>query len=557
MPSNLFPAAVLMTLLCPAAAFFVPDNQGILPHRVTISDFLNTPLKFIGGAQPIAPLYITVGPPTSGKTTWLRKLKEQAPHGTEALLDISLDDCPNVYVPVPYPLLCLTPAEMEGPELPYEYQQWLSQSYYQRTVAERILSEEHQELRLVLLRLSGKISSEEFQRSLWSFHSSTFNHQEDSRDRIEFVLKTVVESVENLMGNQAVFQAIPKTVNLFVEEALFHKDPLVPHGEWSGVERALSLLQDTPTNVPLSWGNTNTQPSDYIVPLSIAAEQGRPVHFCVYGDENTVASDEKHFYLPKLEFRELIDRNLHRLIQTGQYIPCKVIDGLAVRAENLVTAAMQDIESRNGSTKLDFDRQLALMAGFDLLDDRTVKKRQDHKDHGHSQVRYDDPLYWPGRIQPRPRNFPQHLHSEAVAGPHLQPPHVVEHGVNNQIQTQHNGNFHSNERHGNHHHHNGFPSDHAATNPNFKDPGIQSTGGLSRFQRHSADNSDNPLDYQGRASKKQTGGPAEDWGTSRNRQSYKLQRGNDNGGANGHFPKQYNDHLTGENYKQTGWSRHG
>ena len=101
-------AAIFMAALCHGEAFFVADNHGILPHQV-VADFLNSPAKLIGSTHSNgpSPLIITVGPPTSGKTTWLRKMREQTPRGAEPLLDISLDDQPNVYVRIPWALFCL------------------------------------------------------------------------------------------------------------------------------------------------------------------------------------------------------------------------------------------------------------------------------------------------------------------------------------------------------------------------------------------------------------------------------------------------------------------
>ena len=148
-------ATFLMAALVSTDAFIVPDNREML-----ITDFLNKQVNFLGNSpQSKAPLYISVGPPTSGKTTWLRNLRDQAPNQASALVDVSLDDQPNVYVPIPTALFCLTPMEMERPDLPQEYQNLLRSSLYQKTVQERILSGEHQEHRLVFQRLSGKLSN--------------------------------------------------------------------------------------------------------------------------------------------------------------------------------------------------------------------------------------------------------------------------------------------------------------------------------------------------------------------------------------------------------------
>lgn len=466
-PSRFASVAGLLILLCPAAPFVVPDGPGLQPQRPIIvsDDFLKTTGSWIDHtkqqqpAEVSAPLYVSIGPPCAGKTTLLKQITVQAPAGQEALVDICLDDQPNVYVNIPISLFLLSSSEMESPELPFDHQYLLKRTYYQRTVQERILAEDHQELRLVLQRLAGKLSKEEFENALWSFHSSTLN------DRNAIVLRTLLESIDNVMNNQAVLIELPQTVNLFIVEALFERDPTLPDCEWTGIERALDLLWKTPSNVPVSWGNTNTKPEDYGAALEFAQGQKRPVYFCVWGENNNMMGGESLFDLPKLEFPQLMDRNLQRLLDTGKYIPCQVIDGLSTRSDQLVADAILNFEGGIPPTKLDLDRHLAWSASFDLLDDRTVRKQQHEPIHPMHDLPFDGS-------------------------------HVEGQSEFDQCQTQQHSNFPSNDPHIALDHGEFIPSDFA--HGNLYSYGAETKWDHNRFQQTTTDTSDNPLNFQGR-----------------------------------------------------------
>jgi hypothetical protein len=211
---------------------------------------------------------------------------------------------------------------------------------------------------------------------LRSIHAVNPNLQAGEEEPNEILIQTLLEAVEDRMVGHAKLSRLPKTVNLFMVEALFQRDPNA-NDYWTGVERATNLLKQTPTNVPVSWGNTNTKPGDYTTPLEIAEAQGRPVRFCVYGD-NDLFPDRKEnlFDLPQLDFRQLVDRNLQRLIESGQYVPCKVIQALSERTEIVVGDAIRQLKGKRAVTKRDLERELAALANFELQKDGTVKARR-------------------------------------------------------------------------------------------------------------------------------------------------------------------------------------
>ena len=353
-------------------------------------------------ASSSAPLYITIGPPCSGKTTWLKQHPSQ-----KAVVDISLDDQPNVYVPIPAQLFSASADTiLEKNGLSPELQQLLQTSIYQKTVQQRLLSADMQELRWVLQRLSGKTSKDELEKSLRSLNvatkdnSDTNNQQSglqqentqntsSTKSHSDERVVTLLESVERAVAQQqeTSVSPLPETVDLFVVEALFQKNPDPTqdnnnsnNNSWTGIQRATNLLRQTPNTTSVAWGNTNTKPRDYTEALEIAQQQGRQVYFCIF-DSGTHDGSESLFQLPHASYSQLMDRNIQRLVETGRYVPSKAIWDASQRVEKFIRDAVRqarDHKSRSAPedeiTQLDLDRQLARLARFDMHKDRTVSK---------------------------------------------------------------------------------------------------------------------------------------------------------------------------------------
>ena len=99
-------------------------------------------------------------------------------------------------------------------------------------------------------------------------------------------------------------------VEMFVPQALFRKN--------GGLERAQTKLRRklqqaaAPYDDPISWGNTNTRPNEYVIALKAAQDSNRPVKFVAWGTHR----------LPRVPRQELLRCNVAGLRQTGRYIPC-------------------------------------------------------------------------------------------------------------------------------------------------------------------------------------------------------------------------------------------
>jgi len=369
-----------------------------------------------------APLYITVGPPCSGKSTWLRQQLHQGNHNKSAdrdnsttnILDICLDDQPNVYIKIPLGVFTMTPEELNATE---EHRRLLHQSYYGQTVLQRILAEDQQEMRGVLQRMQGKISRADLKKALLSYMRPSRNgkirgsssnernnafsspNENAAKQRIE----TLVDTLELFLEQAS--EGLPREVDLFIREAIFQKGPHAG-GNVTAIERAAQKLKQTPKQKAVAWGNTNTKPSDYLVALQVAQKQHRPVYFCVYGGVNDSSSNTNAsslFDLPSVDYHELLHRNLQRMVETGRYIPSNVIRDTSDRTEQMTEEVLCQIQERKNiqrgasagnptnatsiPSKLELDQQLARLMNFTMHKNRTVEESKQNRKQWNQNTR--------------------------------------------------------------------------------------------------------------------------------------------------------------------------
>jgi hypothetical protein len=308
------------------------------------------------GKDP-APLYITVGPPCSGKTTWLRTQEEGR------MRDVSLDDQPDTYIPLD--LEYFVDANTTGC-----LDRMRKESILGTTLADRVQSDDQRELRSVLQRLSGRTSASEFAKEVYQNMASPTESA---------VQKILIDSVEGILNATDVVQLSP-TIDLFIRERIFRSDERYPT---TGIESATQLLYDCATDVPISWGNTNTRPTDYKIALEMAAATRRPVRFVLYGDldelqlPNPEGKSPMDFLTPDLlvlqaSLPELVRRNVQRLVRTGRYVPVGVIRDMQSRSSDMIREVVHAWRGNTVMKSVDVDRSLARLAQFDLLPNGTV-----------------------------------------------------------------------------------------------------------------------------------------------------------------------------------------
>ena len=373
-------------------------------------------LPFRTASSP-APMIITIGPQNVGKTTWLKNLQElETKHQNlppNEIIDVCLDEQPNVYIPIPAQIFCMPSESLKlGTNISQSHQRILNQTIFQKTILDRVLATEQEELRLVVQRIAGMISRNEFEKSMKASFDARRNQTEGRRtnnvanlnidatkqasEEDEEIVAVLVESVENLMDHPTTV-ALPDTIDLFVVDALFRNgiadNVSSPQTEdLTGIERAIQSLRSSPQNFTVAWGNTNSKPSDYRAALEVAQQHQRPVYFCIFNalNDSSIQESSNLFDIPYVGFIDLVTRNLNRFLQTGRYIPSKAMWDTSKRVQQLVGDVVRQVQEQNQTragvpgqdnytsvlTKFEVHRQFARLLKFEMRRDRTVELRR-------------------------------------------------------------------------------------------------------------------------------------------------------------------------------------
>eukprot|EP00980_Cylindrotheca_fusiformis_P006252 scaffold1338_cov121-Cylindrotheca_fusiformis.AAC.2 len=217
-----------------------------------------------------APLYITIGPQCCGKTTFLKeKLKAQ---------DISLDDQPDVYVPVPTQLWLdsyYRAASNNSTTQQQEIPLLLQQRVQGKSIHDRMI-QDNTELNLILQRWDGRLSPQNFAIGILQHYASlrpmNGNTANSTAIRMGHMLVQVVEA----FLSSSTPPKLPEQTQVFCLESLFR-----PHEQTkqSAIQRAHAMLRQAPSHIPIAWGNTNSKGKDYQQALEIACQTRRPVYF--------------------------------------------------------------------------------------------------------------------------------------------------------------------------------------------------------------------------------------------------------------------------------------
>jgi len=269
-----------------------------------------------------APLYISIGPPCSGKTTYLRQLKESH-KVSPPIVDISIDDQPDVYVPVPTSCFLTNGTD--------SYRGLLAQVYQGKSLQQRVETD-NTELCLVLQRWAEELSPQNFAIGIIQYYQLIHQQRNEKRadgedssvppfntsDAFE-VAKALISAVERFV---ATSPPLPNVTQVFVLESIFRRHPETGR---TAIQLAHHILQRTAPHVPVAWGNTNSKPRDFQQALEVACQRRRPVYFCLYGD-----------VLPRQSFSTLLMRGLNRLAETGKYVPAHAVSDCEKRVVKLV-----------------------------------------------------------------------------------------------------------------------------------------------------------------------------------------------------------------------------
>jgi hypothetical protein len=329
--------------------------------------------------QTNPPMYITIGPPCAGKTTLLSRLQS---HTGAPIRDVTLDGQPDVYVEVPTDYFLVN-----------EYNDtdaFLRRRIQYKTLGSRIYNNEtNGELRAIVQRLDGKLSSHEFTNTIQTLYTQHANSTSITNTTIDFqeMATLVIDTVEQVCRRQEgkTKISLPPCIQLFCVESLFR-----PHFQTNqtGVETAQEELlfhaNENSTNgtIAVTWGNTNTRPREYRHALYVAATTRRPVYFIVYAQDNLPVTFSG-VHLPNVGIQQLYKRNLERMLETGKYVPGRALVESHHRIHTFLTTAVGNLQRKYPNSqyysKLDLDQELARMVNYEMLPNRTVQPRMEVK----------------------------------------------------------------------------------------------------------------------------------------------------------------------------------
>jgi len=313
-----------------------------------------------------APLYITVGPQCSGKTTFLNK---------DNIKDVSIDGQNRMYHQVPLRYY-IKPTKDD--------QKVMNETIINgKSLAERV-KENHQEISFASKRAFRRSNSSEdskwkkdlkkmFQLDIKDDNDATYVKE---KKLFKDVKEAVIEFCNATKGLDKVIDSTALQYDLFIPEALF--------GGGGGISLAGKELYELASKEPgaaIAWGNTNTLSRDYKNALDIAMKTRRPVRFIVYNDPSisSKSADRKRYKLPRLHRKEILHRNLERFYATGRYIPIRSIVNSMERCTSLLSAAAEKLQSiENDFPDMDeewyLDCALCQLAGYELTTERYVKR---------------------------------------------------------------------------------------------------------------------------------------------------------------------------------------
>lgn len=383
-----------------------------------------------------APFYITIGPQCAGKTTYIsNSLPSNTKDVTIDDQEGVYYDCPIDFFLHPKQELNKNKTEkgikkdndkstviesshegknsrneVEGPPAMKEL--------YNKTLIERVSCPTQMEMKIVLehftqqhrkvghindnqtaasksLEIKFKETAKKYSKTNIPSWKLEYNHE---------LLQDLIQAMQENSSSGLQFHEPNDKVDLFLQEALFQPPA-------SAIEKAQSLLSSSSISspsLPIAWGNTNTKLRDFEGALQLAQKMGRPVHFIVFdafGNSNSSTSshgtinDRNHhqkrrtptktfqtmeWELPYQSRKDLIKRNIKRLCETGRYVNVKAIDSAIQSCQTMLLAAQDEMMMANDAssygkdhnnpshTRLDFDKALAKLAGYQMSNDRKV-----------------------------------------------------------------------------------------------------------------------------------------------------------------------------------------
>lgn len=230
----------------------------------------------------IAPLYVTIGPPNSGKTTFLKTIPN--------LIDVAIDDDPEVYKHLPLEVI----DNINNKN--YDMSEY---KFHNLELKDRIKKDGTNQQLHIYNYFTDKISIKKLKKNL----------QMDEEE-----LKIYIPIIRKLKKKETKYTC--KHFSIYIEEVFSPANYFVQKKTLERLENELSTKPDT----PIAWGQTNFDITHYNKFLDLAIKYSRPLYFAVWNRE---FGKRKKTIEQDLKF--LLERNILRFMKDGNYVPYKDI----------------------------------------------------------------------------------------------------------------------------------------------------------------------------------------------------------------------------------------
>mmetsp|Transcript_30070 Transcript_30070/g.34954 ORF Transcript_30070/g.34954 Transcript_30070/m.34954 type:complete len:644 (-) Transcript_30070:180-2111(-) len=339
-----------------AMTTLLSSSSSSTPSNIEMNTNTNTNTVSILNRYKKAPIFITIGPQNAGKTTWMSKLENANYNHTDATQDITLDDQYGVYIQTPINLWFHNDKKTQPTTKTKTQTQSLLQTIvHNKTISDRIYDSSNDEMRIVIQRLHGVITKEEFEQNVLELSqvdlkvttmkmkqmtkNKTSHCENDSIDNLisldwgqclihvveefhelhissKMEEKKEHEQCDNSFSSSSSSTCAPTQIaELFVVESIFKTpsaqlsaflsrenknkdvkdkkmDAYLKMSGLDAVKAKLKHLSKNSFNTSIVWCNTNTKAKDYVQALEAAEESQRPVVFVPYIDPTNIKIDD-------------------------------------------------------------------------------------------------------------------------------------------------------------------------------------------------------------------------------------------------------------------------
>lgn len=279
-------------------------------------------LNKVGGGK-LAPLYVTIGPQNSGKTTFLKTIPN--------LIDVAIDDDPEVYRHIPLEVIDNINTKN------YDMSKY---KFHDLNLKDRMKQDGRNEQLQIYNYFTDKISIKKLKKNL---------RMEEEE------LKIYIPILRKLKKKETKYTC--KHFSIYIEEVFSPANYFVQKKTLERLENELSSKPGT----PIAWGQTNFDITHYSKFLDLAIKYNRPLRFAVWNRE---FGKRKKTIEQDLKF--LLERNILRFMRDGNYVPYKDIQSKLHSIDSIL---------KQFPIKKSFDKNVLNSLNYDINSKHIVSKK--------------------------------------------------------------------------------------------------------------------------------------------------------------------------------------